>query len=141
MTRPRAIRGDDVRRALAQEAARIMAEHGVDGIFDIVDGETEVVQSARAARRVGVLVGVDDRQADHAVGKPDPVFFALGDIETEHGLIKRRGLMYVIDRQHDVSEFANCGIAHATLLEFDLSGQLRSDNLLRSNTKNAGAAN
>ena len=30
MTRPRAIRGDDVRRALAQEAARIMAEHGVD---------------------------------------------------------------------------------------------------------------
>ncbi len=30
MTRPRAIRGDDVRRALAQEAARIMVEHGVD---------------------------------------------------------------------------------------------------------------
>ena len=30
MTRPRAIRGDDVRRALAQEAARIMAEHGID---------------------------------------------------------------------------------------------------------------
>jgi hypothetical protein len=30
MTRPRAIRGDDLRRALAQEAARIMFEHGVD---------------------------------------------------------------------------------------------------------------
>jgi len=30
MTRPRAIRGDDLRRALAQEAARIMVEHGVD---------------------------------------------------------------------------------------------------------------
>ena len=30
MTRPRAIRGDDLRRALAQEAARLMAEHGVD---------------------------------------------------------------------------------------------------------------
>jgi hypothetical protein len=30
MTRPRAIRGDNLRRALAQEAARIMAEHGVD---------------------------------------------------------------------------------------------------------------
>jgi hypothetical protein len=30
MTRPRAIRGDDLRRALAQEAARIMCEHGVD---------------------------------------------------------------------------------------------------------------
>ena len=30
MTRPRAIRGDDLRRALAQEAARIMSEHGVD---------------------------------------------------------------------------------------------------------------
>jgi hypothetical protein len=30
MTRPRAIRGDDLRRALAQEAARLMFEHGVD---------------------------------------------------------------------------------------------------------------
>lgn len=30
MTRPRAIRGDDLRRALAQEAARIMVEHGID---------------------------------------------------------------------------------------------------------------
>lgn len=30
MTRPRAIRGDNLRRALAQEAARIMAEHGID---------------------------------------------------------------------------------------------------------------
>ena len=30
MTRPRAIRGEDLRRALAQEAARIMVEHGVD---------------------------------------------------------------------------------------------------------------
>jgi hypothetical protein len=30
VTRPRAIRGEDVRRALAQEAARIMVEHGVD---------------------------------------------------------------------------------------------------------------
>jgi hypothetical protein len=30
MTRLRAIRGDDLRRALAQEAARIMFEHGVD---------------------------------------------------------------------------------------------------------------
>jgi hypothetical protein len=29
MTRPRAIRGDDLRRALAQEAARLMFEHGV----------------------------------------------------------------------------------------------------------------
>jgi len=30
MTRLRSIRGDDLRRALAQEAARIMFEHGVD---------------------------------------------------------------------------------------------------------------
>jgi hypothetical protein len=30
VTRPRAIRGEDVRRALAQEAARIMVEHGID---------------------------------------------------------------------------------------------------------------
>jgi hypothetical protein len=30
MARPRSIRGDDLRRALAQEAARIMFEHGVD---------------------------------------------------------------------------------------------------------------
>lgn len=30
MTRPRAIRGDHLRRALAQEAARLMFEHGVD---------------------------------------------------------------------------------------------------------------
>ena len=30
MTRPRAIRGGDLRRALAQEAARLMFEHGVD---------------------------------------------------------------------------------------------------------------
>ena len=30
MTRPRAIRGDDLRQALAQEAARLMIEHGVD---------------------------------------------------------------------------------------------------------------
>jgi len=30
MTRPRSIRGDDLRVALAQEAARIMFEHGVD---------------------------------------------------------------------------------------------------------------
>ena len=30
MTRPRSIRGDDLRRALAQEAARLMFEHGVD---------------------------------------------------------------------------------------------------------------
>jgi hypothetical protein len=30
MTRPRAIRGDNLRRALAQEAARMMAEHGLD---------------------------------------------------------------------------------------------------------------
>jgi hypothetical protein len=30
MTRPRAIRGDHLRKALAQEAARLMFEHGVD---------------------------------------------------------------------------------------------------------------
>jgi hypothetical protein len=30
MTRPRSIRGDDIRVALAQEAARIMFEHGID---------------------------------------------------------------------------------------------------------------
>jgi hypothetical protein len=30
MARPRAIRGDNLRRALAQEAARIMSEHGID---------------------------------------------------------------------------------------------------------------
>ena len=30
MTRPRATRGDELRRALAQEAARLMFEHGVD---------------------------------------------------------------------------------------------------------------
>lgn len=46
MTRPRAIRGDDVRRALAQEAARIMVEHGVDDYR---------FAKRKAAERLGVV--------------------------------------------------------------------------------------
>jgi hypothetical protein len=45
MTRPRAIRGDDVRRALAQEAARLMVEHGVDDFL---------FAKRKAAERLGV---------------------------------------------------------------------------------------
>jgi hypothetical protein len=45
MTRPRAIRGDDVRRALAQEAARLMIEHGVDDYL---------FAKRKAAERLGV---------------------------------------------------------------------------------------
>lgn len=45
MTRPRAIRGDDLRRALAQEAARIMFEHGVDDYL---------FAKRKAAERLGV---------------------------------------------------------------------------------------
>lgn len=45
MTRPRAIRGDDVRRALAQEAARLMVEHGVDDYL---------FAKRKAAERLGV---------------------------------------------------------------------------------------
>jgi hypothetical protein len=45
MTRPRAVRGDDVRRALAQEAARLMVEHGVDDFL---------FAKRKAAERLGV---------------------------------------------------------------------------------------
>jgi hypothetical protein len=45
MTRPRAVRGTDVRRALAQEAARLMVEHGVDDYL---------FAKRKAAERLGV---------------------------------------------------------------------------------------
>jgi hypothetical protein len=45
MTRPRAVRGTDVRRALAQEAARLMVEHGVDDFL---------FAKRKAAERLGI---------------------------------------------------------------------------------------
>lgn len=45
MTRPRAVRGEDLRRALAQEAARLMVEHGVDDYL---------FAKRKAAERLGV---------------------------------------------------------------------------------------
>lgn len=70
MTRLRSIRGDDVRRALAQEAARLMFEHGVDDYG---------FAKRKAAERLGVsefAVLPRNAEIDAALGEYQRLFAA-----------------------------------------------------------------
>ncbi len=76
MTRPRAVRGTDVRRALAQEAARLMVEHGIDDFL---------FAKRKAAERLGVgehAVLPKNSEIEAAIVEYQQLFLADEHVET-----------------------------------------------------------
>src|SRR3981081_2470169 len=79
MTKKHAGRSDNLRRALAQEAARIMAEHGIRDFF---------VAKRKAAERLGVLDGAavlpKNTEIETALAEYQRLFGGESHVETLH---------------------------------------------------------
>ncbi len=92
MSRPRAIRGNDLRRALAQESARIMAEHGIEDY-------------ALAKKKAAVRLGVSELGA------------LPTNAEIDVALAQYQRLFAPSDRQDTLSAQRRCAVEAMRLLE------------------------
>src|SRR6516162_4394192 len=88
--RPHALRSENLRRALAQEAARIMAEHGIRDFL---------VAKRKAAERFGVVDGAvlpKNTEIETALAEYQRLFGGASHLRTLHG--QRRAALLAMQR-------------------------------------------
>ena len=88
--RPHALRSENLRRALAQEAARIMAEHGIRDFL---------VAKRKAAERFGVVDGAvlpKNTEIETALAEYQRLFGGASHLQTLHG--QRRAALLAMRR-------------------------------------------
>ena len=88
--RPHALRSENLRRALAQEAARIMAEHGIRDFL---------VAKRKAAERFGVVDGAvlpKNTEIETALAEYQRLFGGASHLQTLHG--QRRAALLAMQR-------------------------------------------